>query len=642
MAFLTDVDEIHKLYVEAKNESDVWRKDYPEYERLADNETLADFLADESLPDVNDGSLAAALFKLPKRIINAKLAGRAKAEDRDEAWLTELANIRWKKIIKRARTQARFHRKWKDAVRKSAIYGSVPLITLLTENAGKTGADFIVAQPMDVKLEPGKVSDLDSKIIFWDVYYQKTDLNALIEQAEAEAKLPKQEQLNTWDIGELKRILATDAKEDRDSRETNRQLDDKSVERGGYHFCIAFQRGVEAPFYMYYKSSKKPVRTWTNPDPSGDVPVHFLYCYQDFINPYGIGIVKLAGGTQNFLDYLRKADALATMLGLRPPKSWSGDLDGVDFDSVVYEQDADWIIGNAKMERVEMNNGVYSGLPDRINMTMGSLNKLIPLGDISIGASAGDPQQSKTPAGVKYQAASLSIDDEDYKDNVYETYESVAQSMINYEFANMQGRDLMKVDDDEREILTKSGLEFPVDENGEPTNELEIIWDEVRGTFTFEVEAEDDSQTADEEQRDALVQALEVRASDPNFDMAMMESGYKFNLGEAYSTLMKLITKNDKIVEQISPEEQQGMEQEALAQEQMMQEQAMAQDMAQEPVDGEAMPMGEPMVEAPQEDPIAMLMEAYGVDEYTANAMLMMEQDGATVEEIEETVARNA
>lgn len=629
MAYLEDLDEIKKLYKDSKAESDIWRKDHPEYERLADNETLQDFLEDESLPDLNDGSLASSLFKLPKRIINAQLEGRATAEDSDQAWLTELANIRWKKMIKRSRLHARFHRKWKDAVRKSAIYGSVPLITIMTEK----GADFIVAPPMDVKLEPGKVSDLDSKIIFWDVYYQKTDLLALIEQAEQEMELGS-ESPNIWDIEKLKEILESDAPSERDSRDLNKTLDDKAVTRGGFHFYIAFQRGVGAPFYMCYSKTGEVIRSWTNPDPSGDVPIHFLYCYQDFVNPYGIGIVKLAGGTQNFLDYLRKVDALATMLGIRPPKMWSGDIDSADIESAVFEQDADWFIGNAKMDFVQISNGVYQAIPDRINMALSSLNKIIPLGDISVGASAGDPQQSKTPAGVKYQQASLSIDDEDYKDNVYETYEAVAQSLINYEFANMEGRDIMKLKDEERDILMKSGLEFPMDEEGNPTNELEVIWDEVRSNFTFEIEAEDDTKSAEDEETQALLQALETRASDPNFDIAMMQSGYKFNLGEAYATLMKRITKNDKIVEQISPEEQDQMMQEQEAQAMAEQEQAMAQ----QPVEGEVMPE---QPQAPQDDLVSQIMQEYQVDEPTALAMLDAEQQGYSPEDIIAKVERD-
>jgi hypothetical protein len=177
--------ELKDLYSEAKSESYEWRRNYNEYERLADNGLLEDL--DESLPEVNDGTLAASLFKLPKRIVDSELEGRFKALDADDAWITELANIYWtNKILPNANSQAPFKRKVKDVVRKAAIYGGQPVISLLVDQDDKIGADFIVPYVQDVRLEPGKVSDQDSDIIFWDVYYTKKQVRDLIEQAKAE------------------------------------------------------------------------------------------------------------------------------------------------------------------------------------------------------------------------------------------------------------------------------------------------------------------------------------------------------------------------------------------------------------------------------------------------------------------------
>jgi len=60
MPFIEDINELHKLYLEAKNESDAWREDYHEFERLADNDLIDDL--DPSLPEVNDGTLAASSY----------------------------------------------------------------------------------------------------------------------------------------------------------------------------------------------------------------------------------------------------------------------------------------------------------------------------------------------------------------------------------------------------------------------------------------------------------------------------------------------------------------------------------------------------------------------------------------------------
>ena len=208
MAFL-DKKDLKRLYKDSKTEAHIWREAYPAYERLADNGLLEGL--DANLPEVNDGSLAAALFKLPKRIVSSNLSGTVKAIDRDEAWVSELANMIWQKeIIPYANTQAPFSRKWKDAVRKAAIYGSVPLITLFVETDGRRHADFIVAQPQDVTLEPGKVSDYDSDVQFWDIYYTKLQLETMLEQAQKEIKENKvnkdQDDDNKWNIQGIKDI----------------------------------------------------------------------------------------------------------------------------------------------------------------------------------------------------------------------------------------------------------------------------------------------------------------------------------------------------------------------------------------------------------------------------------------------------
>lgn len=635
--YLTDEQEIHDLYNEAEQQSNIYRKNYPEFERLADNEIIDDL--DESLPEVNDGTLAASLYKLPKRIVNSNLKGRAKSLDRDEAWVTELANIQLEnKIIPNANSQAPFIRKWKDAVRKAAIYGSVPLITLFVERGDYVGSDFIVAQPQDVLLEPGKVSDYDSDVFFWDVYFTKQQVRSMIERAKRENKEAKENQdedsYNKWDIKALEEVLNVNPKESRDTTRDHSQQSDTNVVREGIKFCVVFQRGVNAPFYMYHRGIKKTVREWSNPDPTGDVPVHFLYCYQDFVNPYGVGICKLAGGTQNVLDYMRQSDVLATQLGFRPPVSFKGDISDTDLDSIVYAQDAQWMVGNAEVQRQEISNQIYQSLPARISMYKISLDQLMPSGDTSINSGAGDTDYSKTPAGVKFQQNNLSIDDEDFKDNLYMTYEAVMKSMINIEFANMQGSDIARLSDEEREVLSNSGLEFPTDpETGEIlTNELEIIWDEARSTFDFEIDAEQDKAKDEEKRLEGLMKVAELRQSDPMFDQKLMAAGKKINDGELYSEIVSLTSDNKKIIEDVTPEDGQDIDP---ATGMPIDPNQMPVDETQAPIEGEVMPQEQPPEQLPEEQipeedllQIQDIMEATGADEGEARAMIEAEKLG--------------
>jgi hypothetical protein len=564
VAFLAQ-DDLKQAYSEADSEAKIWKKDYPAYERLADNGLME--MLDENLPEVNDGSLAAALFKLPKRIVSSNLRGSVTVADRNEQWMAKLANFHWQKeIIPYANQQAPFHRKWKDAVRKSAIYGGVPLITLFVENDGRNVADFIVAAPGDVRLEAGKVSDMDSRVMFWDVYYTKQQVEEFLEQAEAADKDAKAagggdnkdgdaDSYDKWFAKELRAIIKANDVQTKPSIDSSREANKKGVHKTGFHFTIIFQRGVNAPFYMYHPTTNKVVREWSNPDPTGDMPIHYLYCYQDFNNPYGTGIVKLAGGTQNVLDYMRQADVLATQIGLRPPIAIEGEEADVDIDSIVYAQDAIWFTGGAKVVRQELADGVYSELPNRIAMYKISLNSMIPTGDTSIGSNAGDAQYSKTPKGVQFQADNLSIDDEDYRDNLYMCFAAVAKSMINTHFANMEGTDLMRLSDDERQDLINAGLQFPANEAGEMSNEVEMVWDNLRARFDFEVDPSSGVKTNDAETVQHLKDLLATVT--PQVSYYLAQDGYKFNLGEAYRSLLNKsgIDNIDDIITKMTDEE---------------------------------------------------------------------------------------
>jgi hypothetical protein len=352
---------------------------------------------------------------------------------------------------------------------------------------------------------------------------------------------------------------------------------------------------------------------------------------------------------------MRQADVLATQLGFRPPLRIAGDTSETDLDSLVYAQDAQWIVGQADVRREEISSAIYQSLPDRISMYKISLNQMIPTGDTSISAGSGDTDYSKTPAGVKFQQQSLSIDDEDFKDNVDMTYEAVAKSMINTHFANMQGSDLMRLNDEEMQLLSKAGLEIPMDETtGEPlTNELEILWDEARATFDFEMDAESDQAKDESERLDALMKVVELRTADPTLEQSLQLAGKKLNIGELFSEIIALTTKNDKIIEDISPEDMAAQEEAAAMgvdpmtgqpqvdpttgqsmQMEQMPEQLPEQPMEQ-PVEGEVM-------DQPQLDPedeqelvnIQAIMDEYDVSPDVASAMREAEIGGADQEQI--------
>jgi hypothetical protein len=223
----------------------------------------------------------------------------------------------------------------------------------------------------------------------------------------------------------------------------------------------------------------------------------------------------------------------------------------------------------------------------------------------------------------------------------------------------MEGTDLIKLTDDEREILFKAGLQFPLGEDGKPTNELEIVWDTVRANFDFEVEPEKDEISERKEKLEGLMRVAELSAADPNMQAKLAQSGKKLMEGELFSEMIKLTTDNDKIIVDISPEDenvgedgqpiQQGMPQAPQDPLLDLKSQSMQQKMQQSDelhqLKKEKMQMSmQPKVQAGQvtdeeaQANIQAIMSEYGVDENTALTALAAEADGTPIETIMEAL----
>jgi hypothetical protein len=136
------------------------------------------------------------------------------------------------------------------------------------------------------------------------------------------------------------------------------------------------------------------------------------------------------------------------------------------------------------------------------------------------------------------------------------------------------------------------------------------------------MDAEEDKTADDEKKLEALLKIVELRATDPTIEQSLMMSGKQLNLGELFSTIIKLTTDNDKILEEVSPEELE-----------MNQMQGMQQGMPQE---GMQEAMQEQIDPAMEEDLVNLqaIMEEHGVSEEEAMAMLEAEKQGFEPDEI--------
>lgn len=558
--FLTPT-ELKDSYFESEKWTDDWQRPFDEYERIAGNK-LSKALS-KNMPKVNDGSLAASLLETPMQVLPSMQNGKFIPANKKNAWLGEIANIIWRtRIVPNANTQSSFFDKEQIALYRALKYGAQPRYNFFVSTERYTGSDWSLPHIKNVKLEPGKYSVEDSDYVFLDVYYTKLQLKKIIDNIKESNKKTKAEggePDNSWNTESLQKLadMALTSKEIEDQNINER---DKQVNASGIKTTICFNRGIDAPFYMFSKHLEdgELLREWDNPDPTGDLPITMQYCYETLESPYGIGRVELAGPTQNVLDFFTQAHVLATQLGLQPPKKISGSTDNTNLNSIVSAPDALWMLGQAQIDVVETTSHVYSQFPSNYGLYKSQLMNLQGRSDGSVSAESGNPQFSKTPQGIKQQVDRTNTQDNYLRNKADTASAKMATKMMNVHMAQMQGADILDIAEEDKERLEKAGYfnDNPTDDIPS-VNDIEILYDEIRDTFQFEFNARPET---DENEKSRWIEILDIVSSNPNIIPMLLQSGYKLDLGEVFK---KIITNSgadgwDKVLIKLEPEKVAG------------------------------------------------------------------------------------
>lgn len=602
MAIYLTKEELNDSYYEASKTAKDWHKPFNEYERIAGNK-LSKTLG-KNMPRVNDGSLAASLLETPMQVYPVMQTGKFSVVDRDEQWLSEIANIIWRRrIVPKANTQASFFDKEQISIYRALRYGAQPRYNFFVSNETYTGSDWSLPYIRNVKLEPGKFSVDDCDYVFLDVFYTKLQLRKIIDQIEEDtkqAKINKTTPDTSWNVEALKQLVDA-ALTSKELDEKNQNEREKAINASGIKITACFQRGIGAPFYMFSKHlpDGECVREWVNPDPTGDLPITMQYCYENLESPYGIGRIELAGPTQNVLDYMTQAHVLATQIGLQPPKKISGPTDQTNFDSLQFAPDALWQTGQANIDVVQTTSSVYTQFPGNFGLYKAQLQNLQGRTDGSVSAQSGDPNFSKTSAGVKMQESRTNAQDNYLRNKADTAGAKMAEKMMNIHMAMMSGADLLEIAGDDLERLTKAGYFDDNEETPEPSSQdIPILYEELRGKFKFEF---DPRPEADQDEKNRWLELIDIATSNPNVLPAIEQSGYRFNLGEAFKKVLGASGADqwEKVLDEISPEE-----------------------------------IVPPQDQAQLNDELSATMQQYGIGEDVATAVLAARQQGYSEEEI--------
>jgi hypothetical protein len=618
-------EELKDAYYEAERASQDWYKPFNEYERIAGNK-LSKSLG-KNMPRVNDGSLAASLIETPMNVLPTMMSGKFTADNRKEAWLNEIANIIWKtQIVPNANTQASFFDKEQIALYRTLKYGAQPRYNFFVNTENYVGSDWSLPYIRNVKLEPGKFSVEDCDYVFLDIYFTKMQLKRIIETAGEDSE-------GGWKVEQLKK-LADMSMTSKQMEEQNINERDKQINASGIKVTACFNRGKGAPFYMFSPHLEAGVclREWTNPDPTGDLPITMQYCFENLENPYGIGRVELAGPTQNVLDYMTQAHVLATQLGLQPVTTVAGPTDAVNLSSFTHTPNALWMTGNAKVDIMSNTNTVYSQFPSNFGLYKSQLQTLQGRTDGSVSAESGNPSFSKTSKGVAQQEERTNSQDNYLLNKANTASAKMAQKMMNIHMAQMEGADILDIVEDDLERLLKAGY---IDDNPmtpEPSaGELPIMYEDLKDTFKFEYDA---APEADDEEKNRWLELIDIATSNPNVIPALEMSGWRFDLGEAFKKVINASGTQDseKVLVKIEADGASAIDpMTGLPMEDPM--------MGGLPPEQGQLPEGQlppELAQVPEmgESELQVTMEEYGVDEQIAQTIMQARSEGFEEDEI--------
>lgn len=565
MAYYLTEQEVFDAFKDDEKDAKLLFEGFDEIERVADARPKDNL--PKGFTGVTDGSLAADLRKIPKENLAQLFTGKITAVDRDEAWVAELANlVLTKRIIPNANFEDTFFNKQLDWQYRANKYGSQPMYAFQSTTESYSGANCALPYIRNVILEKGKVSDLAANRIYLVQFYDKFTIKSIIDEAEKEkkkAKAEKRDAYTVWDIAQLKKLLeaSTSKKEQHEQTPAERQ---NNLDTGKYKIVHCYQRGSEAPFYSFAPAlgnDNNIVRRAKNTNPTGDMPLIFLYSDVERINPYGLGIAALALPNQNVQDAMTQAHVFETFKGLRPPIKVKGNRSKTVLSSLVWGADKLWFTGDAEVDTVKSDSSIYSQFPTAMGFYKTQQQKITGARDGSVSSQSGDPQFSKTSAGVKENVRSNSVDGSFLVNRHEQAYERLVTTMVNIHMANMQNSELLKITQDEATILDRAGMVLDKDQDGVITSEEVLIeYDKTRGKFKFEVDANSSKEQSDAADADELASMTETITALAQMPPKIQFGQYEFDTGEFANVIFrkKGLPEIDKFLKKMNPEEMQS------------------------------------------------------------------------------------
>ena len=402
-------------------------------------------------------------------------------------------------------------------------FGSQCVFTPVAYNDDKLLPDYLIVSWRDVFIQPGKRSASDSDYLFVRTWWQKTDVDKLID-AEKERRRTAEKAgalyEPTWDLKALEEIKeAIVAKDSKDQSEAEQQY---PLDPSGIEIITGFQIGHNATFFTFNPATKKIVRRKKNKDPRAKIPLNWYFYDADGVNPLGRSVLELIGPLQNLIDSDMQAYQYNRAAALRPTINVYGDVNErtLEFKPNGLNKIKN---PNVRIEAMSVDTSAIRDYPNLYGLQKSQMLNLVNSPDTSISAEVGNPGFGKTPQALKTQQAQLSIDDNALRKGFEAFFEEWSETAINLYFAEREGVEIIQLDTDTAQRLRD------LEEKGhvldgvvlDDDNKATVDFSKAKGVLKFKIDASTTKVNSEAAQLDSLKTLIQTLDSSQSLNQVV-------------------------------------------------------------------------------------------------------------------------
>lgn len=519
-SFLTE-ENIFDLCNTSKDYTEKLTQPFEEYSRLARNKPHAKI--PKAFPKTTDGTSASIIIKSARRAVQQLPAGVVSTSDEYSPWpiLAEFAYL--KEILPNANAEYDLIHKMWITIENGESFGSQCVFTPVAYNDGKLLPDYLIVSWRDVFIQPGKRSASDSDYLFVRTWWQKTDVEKLIDAEKERRDTAKKEGAlyePTWDLKALEEIKeAIVTKDSKDQSEAEQQY---SLDPSGIEIITGFQIGHNATFFTFNPATQKIVRRKKNKDPRAKIPLNWYFYDADGVNPLGRSVLELIGPLQNLIDSDMQAYQYNRAAALRPTINVYGDVNErtLEFKPNGLNKIKN---PNVRIEAMSVDTSAIRDYPNLYGLQKSQMLNLVNSPDTSISAEVGNPGFGKTPQALKTQQAQLSIDDNALRKGFEAFFEEWSETAINLYFAEREGVEIIQLDTDTAQRLRDLEAKGHVLDGVvlDDDNKATVDFSKAKGVLKFKIDASTTKVNSEAAQLDSLKTLIQTLDSSQSLNQVV-------------------------------------------------------------------------------------------------------------------------